>query len=329
MLRIVLASLLLLLGSAYAQAQRYPEKPVLLIAPFAAGTTADVGGRIIAESLSKRLGQRVVVENVPAAMGQLGVERMLSAGADGYTFCYCNDGAAVTVPAAELAVGKKPPYLPEQFAAIGRVVEIRFMLAVNASVPVQNLSQLLGYARAQPKGLTMGAPSPMAAIVTGLLKRVLGEAIVETRYARGEPQAITELINGSIHVMVASVNTLLPQAEAGKIRIIGAIGGRNPFVPDVPALSEQQSAETAEFVRLTEQLMPWNGLLGPKGLPGEVVQTLSTALKATLADPDVVRALTNARLVIRYSSPEEFTSLINSRLPAVTKILRDSQIRLR
>ncbi len=171
----------------------------------------------------------------------------------------------------------------------------------------------------------------MSIIITGLLKKFVGsDVIIEARYGRGgEPQAITDLLGGAIHAMVASTNTLMPHAQAGTIRIIGAIGGRNPFMPDVLPLSQQKTLKTSEFVGQTEQLMPWNGLLAPKGTPEGIVRTLSAALKDVLEDPEVVRGLTNARLVSRYSEPREFSALIHDRLLAVTKILRDSQVKLR
>lgn len=328
MRHVVPSTLSLLLGTVSVVAQTYPTKPVVLVEPFAVGTTADIGGRIIAEHLTKKLGQRFAVENVPGALGRIGIDQLLGRGSDGYNLCYCNDGSVVTVPASYLSMGETPPYSVADFTPIGQTVEIRFALAVRKDLPVTNLQELVAYARA--KGVVMGAPSPMAIIITSLLKSLVGDGVVETRYGRGgEPAAMTDMLGGSVQVMVASTNTLLPQAQVGAVRIIGAIGPRNPFIPDVPTLGEQQTPETAGFVRTTEQLMPWNGIIGPKGLPPEVVRTVSTALKATLADPEVLAALRRARLVVLYSDPEEFAALIRRRMDAVTIILRDSQIRLR
>ncbi len=128
-MKMLVLIVLMALGTVSATAQTYPERPVLLIAPFAAGTTADVGGRIIAEALSKRLGQRFVIENVPGSLGQLGVERLFTKEANGYTLCYCNDGPVVTVPASYLAAEQTPPYGPASFVAIGQTIEMTFLLA--------------------------------------------------------------------------------------------------------------------------------------------------------------------------------------------------------
>jgi tripartite-type tricarboxylate transporter receptor subunit TctC len=328
--RALLASAIAVTPAIHVSAQQYPEHPITVIAPFAVGTVADTGGRIIAEGLSKRLGRPVLFENVTGALGQIGAGRVLKEQPDGYTLCYCNDGTVVTVPASYLSLGKKPPYEAGDFTAIGQTTEMRFMLAVDRSLPVYNLAELVAYARAQPQGITMGAPSPTAAIITGLLKMVLGDKVVEVRYNKGgAPQAVLDLVAGTIQVLPANTNEVLSQAQAGRLRIIGAVGKKNPFAPDVPTLAEQVTPDTAEFVRRTEELEPWNGLLAPKGLPEAILERLSSALQETLADPDVLRRLKAAQLVVHRPEPAEFSKLVIGRQHAVTSILRDAKVRLR
>lgn len=328
--RVLSAVVLLVIAASPVCAQKYPERPILVIEPFVVGTTADIGGRLIAKGMSKRLGQNLIVQNMTGALGQIAIDQLLSRKADGYTLCYCNDGSVITVPASYIAAGQKPPYVGhENLTAIGQAIENHFLMAAVPTLPVDNFSDLVAYIRAHPGWVTVASASPTSTIITGLLRSFLGpDAFVEVRYS-GEPRAMQDVVSGFAHVIVAAGNAILPQQEAGTVKIIGAIGKRNPFAPHVPSLSESASPETEGLIRLTEQLMPWNGYFAPKGVPENVVSILSSALKDTLADPEIVQGLANIRFTTRYSSPQEFQSLITDRLGTVTKIIENGQIRLR
>ncbi len=305
-------------------AEHYPARRVTVIAPFPAGASADAAARIVLQRMTELLGQPFIVENRKGALGEIGVREMLKASADGYTLCFCNDGGAITVPAAYAAAGKTPPYSPDDFTAIGQAVEIYFVLVVRNELPVKNFSELVAYIRANPGKLNVASGSPMGTIFTGLLKHALGnDVFTEIPYSGDEPKAMIDLVGDRIDVMASTSNTSLPHIESGSIRAIGTIGtARNPFLPAVLTLDEQVP-EMREFHDLVAQLKPWNGLLGPKGLPEHVVQTLSAALQRTLTDPEVIASLQKARLGVRFGDAKAMNDLF-SRLPTLIEVMKRS-----
>ncbi len=322
---VLLAGALAITPMADAFAQEYPTRRVTVIAPFPPGAQADAAARIVMKKMSELLGQPFVIENRQGALGQIGIQTLLGASPDGYTICWCNDGSVVTVPAAYLSAGRTPPYLPKDLTAVGQGVETFFIFIANKDLGLNNFRDVVEYVREHPGKLRIASASPMATIVTGLLKQLLGsEAFIEVPYkSGGEPRAIVDMLGGSVDVMASTSITAVPQIEAGAVRAIGTVGWeRNPFLPAIPTL-EEQTPELTDFHRSVSQLRPWNGILGPKNMPKEVVDKLSAALAQALNDPEVVLALQRAKVGVQFSTPGAFEQLLE-RLPIVTNVMRQS-----
>ena len=328
---VLLASALAIAPMADVLAQQqYPTRRVRVIAPVPVEASANAAARIVAAALAEILGQSFIVENHPGALGLLGARELLKAKPDGYTICFCNDGTVITVPAAYHAADKQPPYSPlDNFTPIGQAVTIYYMLVARSDFPATNFKEVVEYARANPQTVRIASASPMGTIVTGLFKELVGQDVaidVPYKGAKGEGTAFNDLMGGHIDLLPATSFNALPLAAAGKVKIIGAVGWqRNPYLKNVQTLAEQ-APEFEQFNMLTGQLMPWNGLVGPKGMPTEVVAILSEALQKALQDPGVVAALATAKLGVRYGDQKTLEDLFK-RLPIVTEILKHAGVK--
>ncbi|MBL6454291.1 tripartite tricarboxylate transporter substrate binding protein BugD [Belnapia sp. T6] len=266
-----------LAAPAFARAQGFPSRPVRLVVPFAAGGIIDVVARILAEPMSRRLGQPVVVENLPGAGSSIGARAVARAAPDGHTLLLSGAAHAVLAPLYP-DLGFDPL---ADFAPIALLGDQPFVLAVHPGLPAQDVAAMLAWLRARGEAANfattgIGAASHLAG---ELLKSLAGVAFTVVTY-RGTPQAVTDLVAGRADFMIDSQTLLAPLAREGKVRALAVTTPRRSrLLPDLPTLSDSGVAGYAAS--------SWQSLQAPAGTPAPILTRLAEAATAALAEPAV------------------------------------------
>jgi len=312
-LRLILLFFTLVLACA-AQAQ-YPNKPIKLVVPFAAGSATDSIARVVAQALVERQGQPVIVDPKPGASGQIAAEYVARAAPDGYTLFMTTN----TSHSANPAMFKKLPYDPiKDFSPILLVGEVPFVLVVNNGIPVKTTAELIAYAKANPGKLSFPYASSTAQVAGETLRQMSGIDAVAVAY-KSSPQAATDLISGQTQFYFIDFGTGLPHIKSGRMRALAATNTRTALLPGLPAMSE-----TLPGFALTS----WNGVLAPAGTPKEIIAKLNADLRAVLARPEVRERLNNIGLeVMGTGTPEEFGAFLQVELGKWAKWVKDAGIK--
>ncbi len=247
-----------------AQAQQFPDKPVTLVVPVAAGSATDQVARALAQGISAETRQSVVVDNKPGANAFIGAQAVARAKPDGYTVLIGTN----TTHAANEHLYKKLPYDPvkdfEPITALGRGGQL---MVVNPSLPVNSVADFVKLAKSKPGKLSFGSGSSSSRVAGELFKQLSGTYIVNIPY-RSNPPAVTDLIGGQIDVMFTDMATGLPQVKAGKLKALGVTPKqRSPLAADVPTIDE---AGVKGY-----EMTYWFAAYAPAGTPAPVVQRLN------------------------------------------------------
>jgi len=291
-----------LLAAAPAFAQSYPDRPITLVVPFAAGSSTDVVGRTAARAISEALGGQVVVENRTGAGGIIGTQAVARAKPDGYTLLIITN----STHAANTALFKNLPYDPvKDFMPVSNLSNGPLVLLSHPAVPVRSLKELVAYGRANPGKLTYGysgSSSQVAAVMVtdGGKFEALG-----VQY-RSIPPAVTDLLGGQIAFTFADPGNALQYIRSGQAIGLGVTSARRtPLAPDLPTLDE---AGLPGFV-----LVPWQGLAAPAGTDPEIVRRIFDALKARYDTPEVRNTYAALGFEVDISeSPEQYAAFIRS-----------------
>ena len=267
---------------ALAQAQTYPTRPVRVIAPFAAGGTADLLGRITAGKLSESMGQAFIVENRPGAGGVLGSELVARSTPDGYTLLVSGVASHAVAP----ALSAKFPFDPvKDFAHIALFGGPPSVLAIHPSLPVKDLKSFIAFAKSKPRELTYGSPGngTQGHLIAELFKRSVGIDIQHVPY-KGASGAVVDVMAGHTHAISTTLTTASPQIKAGRLRALAiSSAARLPDYADVPTYRE------AGYPELVANI--WFSLSGPAALPAEIVNRLNNEVRRVLQLPDVQKRL--------------------------------------
>jgi tripartite-type tricarboxylate transporter receptor subunit TctC len=300
------------LQAVAVKAEGWPERTITIVAPYAAGGNVDVASRIFARELSKRLGKDVVVDNKPGANGAIGMTYVANAKPDGYTLIITGTGPLIF----SKMIHKSMTYDPDtQFTPIIMTTELPHVLAANPKLPVNNVKELLAYAKQKDGGLTIGHGGIGG---TGHLAGVMfmketGVKGVLVGY-RGTGPLVTDLIGGQIDV---GFPAYIPQVSQTKpIAVTSA--KRSRFLPNVPTLRESG-------VDLVATL--WNGMLGPAGMPKDIVMKINAAMNDILKDPAVQKDLIKLGAEPLGGSPEDFAKLLADEKKVWGPVVRDANIR--
>lgn len=302
-LRATLAACTLAIGATAALAQAYPNAPVTLVVPFAAGSGTDSVARAVASGLAARLKQPVVVDNKPGANAQVAAQFVAKAKPDGYTLFMTTN----TSHSANPALYKNLKYDPiKDFTPVARVGELPFALAVHPALPVKTLAELLDYARANPGKLSYATPNSTSLVAMESIKHIAKIDVLGVPY-KSSPQAMTDLVGGQVQVYVADLGSGMGMLKTDKVRTLGITTAEpTPLLPGVPPIGK-----TVKGFDLTS----WNGIFGPAGLPPAVVQRLNTELQAVLADKDLQDKLAQIGFQVWPSkTPEEFAQYVAGQL---------------
>jgi tripartite-type tricarboxylate transporter receptor subunit TctC len=296
-MRIVIVALLFAFGSAQAA---WPEKSIRFIVPSAPGGSPDVLMRILTQQLSVQMGISFVIDNKPGGSYLPGTMDIVRAPPDGYTLGYGN----IVSLAINYSLLQKVPYVVEKdLTLISNCVQVFNMLAVSNDLPVNTVQELIDYARKNPGKLTNGSSGNGTTGHLGgeLFKVMTGVSMVHAPY-KGSSQAINDLMAGRIQVMFDNVPSIGPHVKAGKVRGLGVSSlGRAAQFPQVPAIAETVPGY---------QTNSWGGVIGPAGLPPEVVKRMTSEIKKALAAPEVAERYRVLDTEPDASGPEAFAELV-------------------
>src|SRR6476660_2411032 len=290
----ILASLFLLTGALAARAE-YPDKPVKIVVPVAAGGGVDVMARLLAQHLSERLHQQFTVENRSGAAGVIGSKAVIASPADGLTLLYTPSSLSLSV-----VVNKTPPYdLAKDFSPIVNVAISPYALVVNPTVPAHSLKEFIAYAKANPGKLSYGSAGVGSAshLAAELLKSKAG---IEMGHVpnKGMNPALIDLMGGQVQVLFASVPGLTAE-KSERVRVIAmAEMKRSALMPDLPTMSESGLPGFA--------VGNWAGLLGPAGLDTAIVKKLHDEVLAILATDEMKARIKTLGFDVIASTPQEF-----------------------
>ncbi len=295
MLRKLILTGLVLFASAISAPAEYPDKPVKIVVPVAAGGGVDVMARLLAQYLGERLHQQFVVENRPGAAGVIGSKAVIASPADGATLLYTPSSLSLSV-----AINKTPPYdLAKDFSPIVNVAISPYALVVNSSVPAKSLNEFIAYAKANPGKLSYGSAGVGSAshLAAELLKSKAGIEMVHVPN-KGMNPALIDLMGGQVQVLFASVPGLTSEKTERVRPIAMAEMKRSGLMPDLPTMNESGLPGFA--------VGNWAGLLGPAGLDAAIVKKLHDEVIAILDTPEMKARIKTLGFDVIASTPQEF-----------------------
>ena len=283
-----------------AGAQPYPNKPIKLIVPFPPGGPIDTMARMVADHMSKGLGQQVVVDNRPGAGSTIGSRAVATAEADGYTLLFGSSGSLAVAPALYVNLGLDPV---KQFAPVASVSLLPHVMVVPEQVPAKNVAEFVAYAKANAGKLNYGAGlGTPPHLLSALFVSKAGIDVTYVPY-RGAAQSVTDMLGGRTHFTIDGTVILMPQIKAGKFRAIAmARPQRWPELPNVPTLVEQGYPD---FV-----IDAWTGVVAPAGTPAPIVARLNAVINAGLATPESKATMDRFSSIIKTGTPQEFGAFV-------------------
>jgi tripartite-type tricarboxylate transporter receptor subunit TctC len=298
------------------QAASYPERPVTIVVPFPAGGTPDIIARVLGEKAGADLGQAVIVENRGGAGGNIGMQYVSRAAADGYTLAMCAYSCAVAP-----SLYKPAPYdISAQFEPVVMVGTVPSVLVVNPKTPAKNLQEFIAYAKANPNKLNAASSGigGSAHLALEMLKREAGVEIEHIPY-KGAGQVAGDLLSGQVDMYFDNLPASLPHIKSGSLRALAvASKDRSETIGDVPTFVESG---------LPKMLVtPWFGILTPKGTPPESVQRLNAAFNKALTDPAVQKRLTDLGVDLVGGSTQVLADFLSNETRSLATLIEQNNI---
>lgn len=311
-----------ILGHAVAQQTQeriYPIKPIRLIVTFPPGGSTDITARALAARMSERLEQPVLIENRPGAGGNIGLDLVAKASPDGYTI---GVGAAGAL-AVNLSLYPKMPFDPvRDFAPVGMVAMIPFVLVANPSIAAANLSELLALAKAKPGSLSIGHGGNGTAmhLSAELLKQMSGIDVVLVPY-KGSGPATTDAVADQIPLAIPDIPASIAFIKSGRLKALGVTSAiRSAALPEVPTFAE---AGVPGY-----ESIGWFGVVAPAGTPAAVINRLNAELQSALNDPEIRRRIIASGAEPMPGTPAEFRNMIESEILKWGKVVKISGARI-
>jgi tripartite-type tricarboxylate transporter receptor subunit TctC len=297
-------------------AQAYPNKPITLVIPFAAGSGTDFVARNVAQKLSERLKQPVVVDNKAGASAQIAAQFVAKAAPDGYTLFMTTN----TSHSANPWMFKTLNYDPiKDFTPIVRVGELPFALAINPKIPAKTLQEFIDYAKKTPGKLAYATPNSTSLVAMETIKNIAGLDIVGVPY-KASPQAMTDLISGEVHVYVVDLGSGMASLKSDRVRLLAVTTAKgSQSFPGTPAI--------ASVVKGFD-LVSWNGIFGPANLPRPIVDKINAEMQAVFADKDFQAKIAATGFELDPTkTPEEFAKYVDFQLKHWGEMLRNAGVK--
>jgi len=310
--RLTIALITLILAAPLAAAQSWPERPIRFLMSAPAGSSIDVLGRTIADKLKDRLGQPVVVENKPAAGGTVATAEVAHSAPDGYTMVLAFNGPLSFAPLLQ----KLPYDVGRDLAPVIITSSQPNVLAVNASLPVNSVAELVRYAKANPGKLNYASVGNGSSshLNMELFKSVAGIDAVHVPF-NGSPPAVTATIQNETQMLFAVMQPLQPQIQAGKLRALAVTTAKRfPLLPDLPPIAESGYPGF--------EALAWNGVLVAANTPPAVIARLNREINAVLKEPDVVQKMHAQGFDLIGGTPDDFGALIRGEATKWAPVIR-------
>lgn len=301
-------------SSAFCQA--YPNKPVRIVVPFAAGSATDIVARLLADELRGAFDQSFIVDDKPGASARIGAEAVAKAAPDGYTLLVTTN----TSHSANPHLFKKLSYDPvKDFAPIGGIMNIPVIVVVNPKLPVNSLKELIDYAKARPGKVSYGYGNSIGQVTGAAFARAAGMDVIATPY-KSSPQAMTDLMGEQIVYAVTDMAAGQALVNTGKLKALAvSTDRRSSLMPDLPTMAETPAL--AGF-----QLVAWVAMFAPAGTPAEIVNRLSVEMNKALAKPEVKARIASFSAEVTPSSPEQLGVFVKDQLASWGKRIKDAGI---
>jgi tripartite-type tricarboxylate transporter receptor subunit TctC len=306
---------LLVVGSAHAQQQKYPTKPIRLIVPFAPAGASDIVARILTQKLGEGFRVPVVVDNRPGGGGTIGTEIAVRANPDGYTMILVSGSYAANAALYKL------PYDPvNDVAPIVLIGESGYLVTLNPSVPVKSIKELIAYDKANPGKLNYGSGGNGSSnhLATELFNQMTGTRMTHVPY-KGSVLGLSDLIGGQIQLIVGSLPLMIPQVKANRLRGIAVTAARrSKAMPDIPAVGETVPGY---------EVAQWYAFLGPKALPRDIVARWNNDINRILQLSDVKERLAGDGMEPVGGAPERYREVLRSDVAKWQKVVRTAGIK--
>ena len=304
--------------AATAALADFPEKPIHLIVPFAPGGVTDTSGRLVAEALSKRLGQPIIVENKAGASGNIGTQAVAASAPDGYTLVLGFDGTLVINPHV---FANFPLDVTKDLEPVGKIGDAVLIIVAHPSFPAKTLRELIEYSKKQPNGVAYGTSGVGGTphIAGELLRMKTGANLQHIPY-KGGGQAMTDALGGNIPLVYTAVAGALQHVKAGRLVPIAVSSAKRVgSLPDTPTFME---AGVPDF-----EVSSWVAILAPAKTPRAVVEKLNRELNAVLSDPPIVERLATLGIVATPGSPQQLADQVRVDLAKYGQVVKTAGIK--
>ncbi len=308
----------LLIGLSHlVMAQSYPARPIRIVVPFPAGGIADLFSRHIGQKFNDAWGQPVVVDNRPGAGGNIGAEIVAKSPADGYTLVM----GSIGTHSVNVSLFSKLPYDPlRDFAPVALVMEAEGLLVLHPSVPAKSVKELIALARARPGQVAYASAGHGTAshLAGELFKSMAKVDMVHVPY-KGNVPAITDLIGGQTSLLFATMPTVLPQVQAGRLKALAVTSSaRSPAAPELPTI--------AEAALPGYSVTNWIGLFAPAGTPRDIVVKLNGETVRIMKTPEIQKRLVAEGAKFTPTTPDEFAAYVKSEIAKWAKVVKEAGI---
>lgn len=294
----------------------YPDHPIKMVVPYSAGGAADVTARLIAQQLSTRLGQPVVVDNRPGASGSIGAAAVANAPADGYTLLLDATGFAVNPS----LLPKLPYDAAKDFVPISLIMRVPTLLVVPPASPATTVAEFVRIAKDKPGTVTFASAGNGGAqhLAGELFAQRFNLKLIHVPYKGGAP-ALTDLMGGQVDMMFSAASASGPHVKSGKLRALASTGTkRSPAFPDLPTIAESGAPDFSAY--------EWNGLFVRAGTPQPIVDKLEAEVRAIVALPEVRQRLTDLGAEPVGSTSSEFKAFVQGETTKWAKVIKEGNI---
>ncbi|BDW11793.1 exported protein [Polynucleobacter sp. SHI8] len=300
------------------QAFAYPDRPITLVVPNPPGGVVDTSARLVSDPLSNILKQTVIVENKGGASGNIAYQQVAKGAKDGYSILVSYSGYHIANPILQ----DKLPWTLNDLTPIGLITVATNVITVHPSIPVNNLKELIAYAKANPGKLNYASQGngSVSHIGTEIFKQQTGVDMVHVPY-KGSGAAIQDVLAGQVQVFITTPPSVIGHIQTGKLKALAVTGkSRHPLMPTVPTVAE---AGLPGF-----SLESWVALYVAAGTPPAIIDKLSSSVKAGLEVPEVKQRADAAGVELRYLPPAEMTKLLNQEISSWSKAIKSANIKL-